>query len=209
MEIENHGANCFRISYQKASLVIDDNLDDLGSKSIIKEGDIAVFTASHDQTKAKVKLTIDQPGEYEVSNISVVGVAARAHMDEPKNLSAVMYKIVLGDLKIAIVGHIYPDLSDTQLERLGTIDILIIPVGDTGYTLDSIGALKIIKKIEPKMVIPSHYAQKGIKYPVEQQALDEAIKGLAMEPKERIEKLKVKPADLAVEGTQLVILDKQ
>ncbi len=209
MEIEYCGANCFRITSKKASLVIDDNLDDLGLKSVTKPGDIALFTSAHSQPKAAVKLVVDRPGEYEVSNVSIIGTSAQAHIDEPGQKSATIYKLVVDDVRIAIVGHIYPDLKDSQLEAIGTVDLLLIPVGGNGYTLDSIGALKIIKKIEPKIVVPSHYADSKIKYQVPQQDLDEAVKGLAMEPKERLEKLKLKPADLNTEGTQLVILERQ
>ncbi len=209
MEIEYYGANCFKIVHKKANLIIDDNLADLGGKSITKDGDIAVFTAEHGLPKAQVKLLIDQPGEYEVSNISVIGTGARSLTEEEDQKSATIYKIVADDIKVAVLGHIYPELTDTQLETLGTIDILLIPVGGNGYTMDAVGALKVIKKIEPKLVVPSHHADKQLKYPVPQQELNEAIKGLSMEPKERISKLKLKANELMTDGTQLVILEKQ
>lgn len=209
MEIEYYGANCFRVTTKKTSFVFDDNLADLGLKSVTKAGDIALFSGSHGQPSAEVKMVIDQPGEYEVSDVSVQGVAARAHTDEVNMLSGVMFKLLAEDIRLAAVGHIYPELSDEQLEALGIIDVLLIPVGGSGYTLDGIGALKIIKKIEPKIVIPTHYADSKLKYPVPQQALDEVIKSLAMEPRERLPKLKLKAADLSAEGTQLLILERQ
>ncbi len=209
MEIEYHGGNCFSLSTKKTTVLVNDNLDELGLKGKQK-ADIVLFTnAPKDADHSEAKLIIEQPGEYEASNISIQGVAARAHMDEAGKLSATIYKIIADDVKIAVVGHIYPELSDDQLEAIGTVDILIVPVGGNGYTLDPIGALKIIKKIEPKIVIPSHYADKAVKYPVVQQELSDALKSLSMEPKETIEKLKVKPADLMVEGTQLIVLERQ
>lgn len=209
MEIEFHGANCFSLSSKKARVVVDDNLDKLGLKSVTKAGDIALFTLETTPSKAEPKLVIEQPGEYEVSNVSVQGVAARSHMDEEKKTSATMYKVIIDDVRIGVIGHVYPEISDDQLEELGTIDVLLIPVGGNGYTLDPIGALKIIKKIEPKLVIPSHYADKSVKYEVPQQELSEAVKGLSMEPKETVDKLKLKPSDLMTEGTQLVVLKRQ
>jgi L-ascorbate metabolism protein UlaG (beta-lactamase superfamily) len=208
MEIEFYGANCFKITHKKAAIVIDDNLEKLGAKTIAKEDDVVLFTRNDLKSQIKAKLTFDQPGEYEVSNISVTGIAARSHLEDEGGKGATMYKIAADDVKIAAVGHIYPDLSDDQLEALGMVDILLIPVGNTGYTLDATGALKVIKKIEPKLVIPSHYDDKKLKFEVPQQGLDEAIKTLAMEPKETVAKLKVKPAEFG-EGTQLVILERQ
>jgi hypothetical protein len=209
MENEFHGANCFSIVSKKANVVIDDNLAELGAKSVIKPGDIAIFTGAHKTLDNEVRLLIDRPGEYEVANISIQGIPARAHMDEEDKRSATIYKIIVDDIRIAVTGHIYPELTDDELEQIGTIDVLLIPVGGSGYTLDATGALKIIRKIEPKIVVPSHYADSKLKFEVPQQDLDGAIKDLAMEPKERIAKLKLKTADLTGEGTQLVVLEKQ
>lgn len=210
MEVDFYGANCFKITHKKATVIIDDNLAQLGGKSVTKDDDIALFTFDDGEAaKRSAKMVIEQPGEYEVSNVSIMGIAARSHMDEAKGKSATIYKLIVDDIKIAVTGHIYPELSDDQLEAIGMVDILLIPVGGNGYTLDGNGALKIIKKIEPKIVIPSHYADSKLKYEVPQQDLEAAIKDLAMEPRERLHKLKLKPADIAIDGTQLIILERQ
>lgn len=208
MELQYYGANCVRISGKKAAIVVDDTLADVGLKPATKPGDISLFTVAHGIPAAGVKLALDQPGEYEVSDISITGVAARAHIDEEGQHSATMYKIVTDDMRIVVLGHIYPELSDDQLEALGTVDILIVPVGGNGYTLDAVGALSLIKKIEPKLVIPTHYADKAIKYVVPQASLEEALKGLSMEPGEPVAKLKLKPSELS-DVTQLTVLERQ
>lgn len=208
MDIQFYGANCIRLTTKNANIIIDDNLADLGLSSATKTGDIAVFTGPHGEPDTEVKLVLDYPGEYEVSNVSIWGVPARAHIDEEGQKSAVIYKFVAEDLRVVVLGHIYPELSDDQLEAIGMVDVLFVPVGGNGYTLDPLGALKLIKKIEPRLVIPTHYADSKIKYPVPQQDLQEALKTLAMEPKETVPKLKLKPSDLA-EITQLIVLERQ
>jgi len=209
MDLDYYGANCFKVVTKKATLVFDDNLAELALKSVTKPGEIALFTHAHTNPAVEVKLAIDAPGEFEVSDVSVQGIAARAHMDEPGAMTATMFKVLVNDIRLVAVGHVYPELSDEQLEAIGMVDVLLIPVGGNGYTLDPVGALKLIKKIEPKIIIPTHYADSKIKYEVPQQSLEEAIKGLAMEPRERLPKLKLKPADLATEGTQLIILERE
>lgn len=206
MDIQFYGGNAISINSKQARVLIDDNLTDLGAKSVAKAEDIALFTSTHSDPIQKAKIVIDQPGEFEVSGISIYGIPARAHMDEEGKKTATMYKLVLDDMRILVTGHVYPDLTDAQLEAIGMIDVMLVPVGGNGYTLDGIGALKLIKKIEPKVVIPTHYEQDGLKYPVPQQSLDDALKGLAMEPKERLSKLKVKPGELSP-TTQLIILE--
>ncbi len=208
MEILYYGGNCIRLNAKKASVVIDDNLKQLGQKSVARTGDIVLVT--HEMIGLpgiEAKIVIDTPGEYEVSSVSVQGVSARAHMDEASKETATIFKVIADDVRLAITGHIYPELTDADLEALGSVDVLIIPVGGNGYTLDSIGALKLIKKIEPKVVIPTHYADKALKYEVPQQTLEEALKGLAMEPKETVAKLKVKPGEFS-ENTQLIVLER-
>ncbi len=207
MEIQFYGANCVRLTTKKASITVDDNLASVGLSSVTKAGDIALFTGPVSKSKAEPKVIINQPGEYEVSDTSIQGIAARAHMDEPGRQTATMFKIIGEDIRVAVIGHVYPELSDDQLEALGTIDVMIVPVGGNGYTLDALGALKLIKKIEPKIIIPTNYDDNIVKYEVPQQPLEEALKGLAMEPAETLPKLKLKSADLP-EITQLIILER-
>lgn len=209
MDIQYYGANCIKLSTKKATIVIDDTLTALGAKAVTKNDDIALFTTElYPAPKATTKIVIAQPGEYEVSNVSVQGIQARSHMDEQGAQTATMFKIVADDLRIAVVGHIYPDLSGAQLEQLGTIDVLIVPAGGNGYTLDPVGALKIVKAIEPKLVIPTHYAEDGLPFEVPQQPRDEVVKAFGMEVPEPVAKLKIKASELS-DLTKLVILERQ
>jgi L-ascorbate metabolism protein UlaG (beta-lactamase superfamily) len=188
-------------------LLIDDNLKDLGAKSVAKEGDIALFTGAYSIPEQTAKLLVDQPGEYEVSGVSIYGIAARAHTDEGGQKTATIYKLMLDDLSILVTGHVYPELSDDQLEAIGMVDVMFVPVGGNGYTLDGVGALKLIKEVEPRLVIPTHYEDSSLNFPVPQQPLDQALKALAMEPKETTAKLKLKATDIG-DITQLVVLEK-
>lgn len=207
MEIQFYGANCVRISGKKASFVVDDNLAELGLKSVTKNTDIAIKTHS-DESAQSNNLTIDSPGEYEVSDVSIRGIAARAYQDPEGDRSATIFRVVADDIRVGVLGHIFPRLNEDQLEAIGTVDILIVPIGNNGYTLDSTGVLELIKAIEPRIVIPTHYADKNIKYPMPQQELMEAIKGLSMDIKDTVEKIKVKSGDIT-ETTELIVLKRQ
>jgi L-ascorbate metabolism protein UlaG (beta-lactamase superfamily) len=87
------------------------------------------------------------------------------------------------------------------------VDIVIVPVGNSGYTLDAVGALRIIKQIEPKVVIATHYADKGIKYEMPQVELEDALKNLGMEVSDTLDKYKYKPSEQS-DSTKLVILNR-
>lgn len=208
MDVQFYGANCLVFSNKELRIVVDDTLQKLGSKSITRADDVVLYTGAHDAVSVETRMVIDLPGEYELGNVSITGIPARSHLSEDKNdRSTTIYKIVFADLTYVVTGHIYPELSDEQLEQIGMVDVLFVPVGGSGYTMDSVSALKLARHIDPKILIPTHYDDKTLTYEVPQVSLDDALKELSMGPKERVEKLRVKPTDLS-ETTQLVILEK-
>ena len=81
MDIQFYGANCIAITYKGARIVIDDNLAEIGGKSVLKADDVALFTGPH-AAEVNARLVVDGPCEYEVSDISVMGCAAQAHHSE-------------------------------------------------------------------------------------------------------------------------------
>lgn len=209
MDIQLFGANCVAITVGGARLVIDDTLVGMGGKAILKAGDVALYTRSHEPAPEGTKLVIDRPGEYEVSDISVYGIQARAHTDEDKQRTAVMYKLIAKDIRVLVTGHIDAKLKESDLESIGTVDVLVVPVGGNGFTLDPTGALELIKEIEPKLVVPTYYHDDKLHYEVPAQTLEQALQTLGMEPRERVAKLKIKPGDLALQDTtQLVVLER-
>lgn len=208
MELQYYGGNCLKITTKKANLIIDDNLEELGQKSITKADDISLSTNRQIKSDKQVKFQINRPGEYELSDISIIGIGARLHVDEKGKNEAVIYKIVVGDMRVVVVGHIYPELNEKQLEQLGVVDILVVPVGGNGFTVDPKGAEKLIKDVEPKIVIPTNYSDKQLKYPVEPQSLENFLKELAIEPKETTPKLKLKNTDIYTEKANCIVLER-
>jgi L-ascorbate metabolism protein UlaG (beta-lactamase superfamily) len=207
MDVQFYGANCVVINYKGVRVVVDDTLAELGGKSVMRNDDLVLFTGKHEAPKIEAKLVIDNPGEYEVADVSILGVAAQAHVDEKGTKNATMFKVTVGDMNVLFTGHVNPNVSESQLEALGHVDVMIVPVGGNGYTLDAVGALKLIKEVEPKMVIPTHYADKALKFEVPQQDLDTALKELSLEVSQTVPKLKLKSSDLA-EKAQVVVLEK-
>ena len=208
MELTYYGGNCLRLSAKKAQIVVDDNLAQLGLKAVTKPTDISLRTNKELPEHAEAVFRAEMPGEYEIAGVVIHGIAARAHMDEEGKKTAVIYTVEADETKVAIIGHIHPQLDEDQLEAIGLIDVAIVPVGGNGYTLDGTGALNVIKQIEPKVVIPTHFADKAIKYEVPQAELAEAVKNLGMEISETLPKYKIKPVDLS-DTTRLIVLERQ
>jgi L-ascorbate metabolism protein UlaG (beta-lactamase superfamily) len=206
VELSYFGANCLRITTKKAQVVVDDNLQKLGLKSITKPSDISLKTFKEVPNNDS-RFKVDMPGEYETAGVIIHGVAARAHMDEEGKSAATIYTLEADGTRVAILGHIYPELSEDQLEEIGMVDIVVVPIGNSGYTLDAVGALKLVKQIEPKVIIPTHYADKDINYEMPQVELSDALKNLGMEMSETLDKYKYKPTELS-DAMRLIVLNR-
>lgn len=194
-EIEYKGANSVIISSKKASVVIDPKLSLVGLKDVNVKDAVEIATeARFAVNSADAKLTIEGPGEYGIADFDITGVAAQRHLDtetDPK-LSTI-YRIEVGDIRAAVIGNVYEKLSEDQLEQIGVVDVLVIPVGGSGYTLDATGAATITRQIDPKIVIPVHYADPAIKYEVPQSDVETFTSELGVSVEE-MPKLKLKNA---------------
>ena len=197
MDIDYKGGNCILITAKKTVMAVDPKLSDLGLNDQGQKATVQLLTqprfgAAHSEDT----LVIDGPGEYEVQNISIKGIAARAHIDaKTEPLRATIYRIDTDDLSMAILGHIEPELTDEQLEEIGVVDVLVVPVGGNGYTLDATGAIRLVRAIDPKAVIPTHYAENGVTYPVPQAELDIFLKEIGA-PAEELSRVKLKAGAL-------------
>ena len=203
-EIEYKGANCIIISTKKTKLVVDPKLSIVGLKDVSTDEVIELVTEDRFAiNNPNAALLINSPGEYGISEFDIRGIPARRNLDgENEAMVSTIYRIELNDTRIGILGNIYNKLSDEQLENLGLIDILVIPVGGNGYTLDAVNAASLVRSIDPKVVIPVHYADKALKYEVPQDELRLFIKELGA-PVETVSKYKIKqsmstPATLSV-----------
>ncbi len=197
-EIEYKGANSIIISTKKSKLVFDPKLSLVGLNDInVKD---AVELATEERfalNDGDAKLVISSPGEYGVAGFDILGIAARRHLDsETEGKISTMYRVEIDGTRVGIIGNIYEKLSDEQLEQLGVLDILVIPVGGNGYTLDATGAISLIRMIDPKIVIPVHYADNSLKYEVPQDELKTFISELGA-PVETVSKYKFKQLPIA------------
>ncbi len=194
-EVEYKGANAVVVSSKKASIVVDPKLSVVGLKDLSVKDAIELATEARFAINSEdAKLVIEGPGEYGIADFDIRGVAAQRHLDtesDPK--VSTMYRIETGDIRLAVIGNIYEKLNEDQLEELGIVDVLVIPVGGSGYTLDATGAAAITRQIDPKIVIPVHYADDAIKYEVPQSDLATFTTELGA-PVEEAPKLKLKNA---------------
>lgn len=192
-EIEYKGGNGVVITTKKSTVVLDPKLTVVGLKDLNTKGAVEVATEARFATNnSEARLLVEGPGEYEIGDVAIRGTVATRHIDtEADEPLSTMYRIEIGDVRLAVLGNITGTLHEDQLEALGVVDMVILPVGGGGYTLDATSAAAMVRQIDPKVVIPVHYSDNGLKYEVAQDSLETFTKELGA-PVETVAKYKVK-----------------
>lgn len=172
-DIEYKGGNSVVIVTKGLKLASDPKLSILGLRDVSVKDMVALATEPRFLTEeTDVRLVVEGPGEYEMGGFSIRGIAATRHIDNDAEISGTtMYRITIGETRIALLGNIASNLNEDQLEAIGVVDIVVVPVGGGGYTLDSASAARLVRQLDPKVVIPVHYADSGVVYEVPQDSL--------------------------------------
>jgi len=216
MIINWKGQSCFQISTTPikngtVSLVIDPFDEGLGLKVPKLQADILMISHDHkDHSNTKAVsgeyLLIDGPGEYDVKTIFIQGIDSFHDNVEGKEKGVnTIYVIESEDIRVCHLGDLgQKELTTEQLEKIGDVDILIIPIGGT-YTLDSDEAVKIMSQIEPKIIIPMHYHIPGLKLKID--GVDSFLKSLGIKKIETLPKLTIKKKDISTEEVKIIQLE--
>ncbi len=209
MNISYFGHSCFKIEEkindENIAIVTDPFNKEVGFKVPNIEADIV--TVSHDHSDhnnvsalRKNPFVIDCAGEFDVKGIIIEGIRSSHGGERGDNI---IYRIDIEGLSLAHLGDLGESLNSKQMDKLGGIDILFIPVGGK-YTLDAKKALEVISQIEPRIVIPMHYKTKDSKIDID--GLDKFIKEIGI-PANYEDKLKISKKDLPVDDMRLVVFN--
>ena len=209
IEIIYRGGSSLIVSNSSSKLIINPNRQLVGLDNLDVNGLVQVATESNLMLESKDSvLNIDQPGEYEVLDFSVKGFEMKSRIDA-EGTNSTSYLIRSEGFKIAMVANVDEDSFDQMSEELALVDVLILPVGGGGYTLDFKMASKLVKLIEPKVVVPIHYAESKLKYEVPQDDLELFEKEVSL-PTQTVDSLKLRrladlPEELSLCKLKLVV----
>jgi len=183
MDIEYKGANSVVISTKKAKIIVDPKLSIVGLNDVSTKDCIQLATEERFATNNEnAVVNIEGPGEYELSDFAIRGIPVRRHIDTPDSPKlSTIYRVEASGICLGVVGNITPKLHDEQQESLGVLDLLIVPIGGNGYTLDATSAATLARTLDVKVVIPVHYNDVAIKYEVAQDELDVFVKEFGAE----------------------------
>ena len=214
MQLTWKGQSCFEISSSqgkdnRVTIVIDPFDEDTGLRLPKLEADVLLITHQHHDHNNKKAVSgnpflIDGPGEYEVKGVFIQGVQASHGVSGEKDQNTI-YTINVEDLKICHLGDLgQKELTPEQVEQIGEVDILLIPVGGVS-TISAKEAVKIMSQIEPSIIIPMHYQIPKLKIKLE--GLDKFLKTMGMKSVTPLEKLTIKKIDIISEEAKIVVLN--
>lgn len=143
----------------------------------------------------KQPFVISGPGEYEVKEIAASGYPSGSMYGGEGRINTA-YSIHFDGMSVLYLGALGDMDLPPELFEMDSPDILIIPVGSAG-TLSPAEAEKLAVKLEPKVIIPILYDDKSLK---------QFLKEAGAESVKPVDKLTIKPRDLAGKESEVVVL---
>lgn len=214
MEITWHGYSCFRMNERGTLTVVTDPYDkSVGDELGKLKADVITISRdapAHNNANAIVGAQrgdvkqVAGPGEYEIGGVFITGVAMKNAKSEGKQKSTA-YAFNFDGLNVVHLGGLSFVPSQSQVDALETVDVLLIPVGG-GDGLSAAHASEIISLIEPSIVIPMHYRAEGLKPKENLDTVAKFLKEMGLSDVKTQDSLKITKSQLP-DTTQVVLLE--
>lgn len=193
MVINWYGEACFKIQSGETVILTDPFESSTGLTPPRFKADITLVTQPVGTSDFPTSSTIG-PGNYEIKGVEITGL--------PLSADKTIYLISMEDMRLGLLGHIGDEAPAAEImEKLNGVDLLFVPAGGAPH-IDQEKAAKLIKQINPRLVIVSLFKTPGLK----RKAGD--VKEFLQELEKKAEpqeKLTIKKKDLS-EKTEVIVL---
>ena len=172
MKIKWFGQSCFMLTAENGIKIVMDPYSKMFSfLSGYKLPEICanIVTISHDHgdhnNVGAVKgdsVHIKDSGVFSQEGIDIKGVQTfHDNASGAKKGKNIVYNFRIDGLNICHCGDLGHLLSPEQINEIGKVDILLLPIGGRSV-LDAGGAAEVMKQLDPAVVIPMHYRTKAM-----------------------------------------------
>ncbi|MFZ1654412.1 MAG: MBL fold metallo-hydrolase [Candidatus Moraniibacteriota bacterium] len=218
MNIQYYGDYCFKITTKPngratEDVVIVTDVPEKGLGLRAPQGEADIVLLSHQSPEAEelsvvkgepVKIFV--PGEYSAKGVAILGFSSlRDTVGGAKRGQNTIFLFETEEMRLCFLGALGTEPAPDVIERLSGVDILFVPAGD-GDTLPVNLIDDLVRKIEPKTVIPMHYKIVGMTTTLPDEKPFCKVMGNC--PKETIAKWNVKKKDLEGKNLEVVLLAK-
>ncbi len=166
MKIKWNGHASFTITSNDGTVIVTDPYDPGGYGGVLSydtvtdKADAVLVShehADHNYVKGLRGSPLVIKGSGQVKDIRINGI--QMYHDESggsERGTNTVFAFLVDGIRICFGGDLGHSLSQEQLQAIGPVDLLLIPVGGT-FTLDAKGAVEVAKAMGPKLVIPMHF----------------------------------------------------
>ncbi len=220
MEITYLGHSCFKLKNKEGMTVLMDpfNSQSLGLPLAKEVADIVTISHGHDDHNAVDIVTgpvtrqstfvIDKEGEYEIGGVEVTATKMyHDKVDGAERGKNLIVSIRMDGVNILHLGDLGHTLTDAQIEKIGSVDVLMANVGgQTSLEIDEM--MHLVGEIQPSYMIPMHYKVDGIsEIFAKKHSLEEFLdKNKFLVSGEPVHKIKVEEGNLP-DDTQVLIMN--
>ena len=207
MYISWFGLSSFKIVSKNITIITDPFGSETGLRPPKGNADIVLVSADHEAHNSVSSISgtpmiVDLPGEYDIKGVMVQGIAS----EQASGDLNVIYVCTVEDVRVVFLGRFgQADISKEQIEALGQVDVLVLPVGGHDV-LNAKQASNIIEKIEPTFVVPAYFKIPGVAYSLDGEQTFKKEMGYSTKPEDR---LKVDAKMLETDAMQVVPLNPQ
>lgn len=220
MEITYLGHSCFKLKNKEGMIVIMDpfKTEDTGLAFPKDVADIVTISHDHGDHNNLEAITgpvtrsstfvVDKEGEYEIGGVEIA--ATKMYHDKVEGVERgknIIMHIRMDGINVLHLGDLGHSLSEAQIEKIGSVDVLMAGVGGvTSLEIDEM--MELIKDIQPSFVIPMHYKVPGMKeeWSVKHTLEDFLDKNKFLVAGEPVHKIKIEEGSLP-DDTQVLIMN--
>ena len=210
MDVTWLGHACFRLRGRGAAVVTDPYPPAIGLKLSRMDADLVTVSHDHEdhnytQVVRDGAYEVRGPGEYEVAGVSVIGLPTFHDVEKgAKRGRNTVYLITIDDVRVCHLGDLGHRLDDAEAEAVAAPDVLLVPVGGRA-TLNGELAAEVVRQLEPRYVVPMHYAISGLK--IQLDPIDRFLKEMGVSAPEAQPKLSVQKSSASEFETKVVVLE--
>ncbi len=162
MDISWLGHSCFRIKGSQVTIITDPYSPDLGYS--LGKSTARIVTVSHQhpghsyvQGIGGGPWVVSGPGEVEISGVLIIGVATFHDQERGGERGKnTVYVMEVDEVSVCHLGDLGHTLTAEQVEEIGNVDVLLVPVGGLS-SINAAMAAEVVRQLEPKIVVPMHY----------------------------------------------------
>jgi L-ascorbate metabolism protein UlaG (beta-lactamase superfamily) len=212
MKIRWFGQSCFLLTSNAGTRVLMDPFGK-GIGYAVPRVEAEIVTISHhhfdhDYTGAVIGdfTCVDRAGSFREGEVEILGIPTfHDKVQGSRRGPNVVYRVTMDGINICHCGDLGHSLSQEQVDALGKVDVLLVPVGGR-VVLDGAEAAGLRRALSPAITIPMHYRTKAMGLAGLLFARIELFLSVVGENPSTVRELELEPSSLAREKS-IVVMD--